>query len=269
MARVRSPGYPNTSLAEAIEYARKIHQQDRQNPVSRDVAAKHMGFSGLTGTSDRALSALMHYGLAEKVAKGEIRVSAIALQILHPNSLGEKRSALRAAAFEPELFRELRARYMGEPPSLSALSSFLTRENFAEAAIGPAAKAYLETCQYLQREGAYESDAAGDGDDLESGSTQTSEEPKATQVTQSNTPVGSPPSLPQRAAISDMATNDMNLTVKGSLVHIEALLDLDGLAELEGKIAALRTLLTPRPKKPAAVSPQSQDSVGPSDLEGN
>jgi hypothetical protein len=116
-----------------------------------------MGFTGLSGTSDRALSALMHYGLAERVGKGEIRVTDLALSAIHPESLMERRAALREAGFNPTLFRELRDRYPGPPPSLGSLSSYLSRENFAPAAIAPAAKAYLETCQFLQREQAYES----------------------------------------------------------------------------------------------------------------
>ena len=168
MARLRSPGYPNFPLAHVIEMVRKIHEADRQHPVPREVAAQHMGFSGLTGASDRALSALMHYELAEKAGKGEIRVTNLALSILHAESTVERRAALRRAAFAPDLFRELRERYPAQPPSLPSLTSYLSRENFAPAAIPPAARAYLETCDFLLREGAYESDPAGEGEGLES-----------------------------------------------------------------------------------------------------
>ena len=168
MARIRSPGYPSFSLEQAVEYARKVHEADRQHPVPRDVAARHMGFTGLTGTSDRALSALMHFGLAEKVGKGEIRVTELALRIIHADTLDEMRAALHEAAFKPDLFKELRDRYPGAPPSAGSLSSYLSRENFAPAAIGPAAKAYLETCHYLQRERAYESDGDATEDKAES-----------------------------------------------------------------------------------------------------
>ena len=143
MARLRSPGYPNAPIGEVIEFVGKIHEKDRQHPVSREVAAQHMGFAGLTGSSDRALSALMHYGFAEKAAKGEIRVSDLALRVIHPANVSEKREALREAAFHPDLFRELRERYPGEPPSNSSLGSYLSRSNFAPAAIPSAVKAYL------------------------------------------------------------------------------------------------------------------------------
>lgn len=167
MARLRSPGYPNFPLPQVIEMARKVHDADRQHAVPREVAAQHMGFSGLTGASDRALSALMHYGLAEKAGKGEIRVSELALSIIHPESGAERRQALHRAAFAPDLFRELRERYPGQPPSSGVLTSFLSRENFAPAAIPPAARAYLETCEFLLREGAYEVGQSSDDWGLE------------------------------------------------------------------------------------------------------
>ncbi|HVR90177.1 MAG TPA: hypothetical protein VHG29_03650 [Novosphingobium sp.] len=158
MARIRSPRYPFHNLDETIELVAKIHAEDRQHPVGRDVAARHMGFSGISGTSDRALASLMHYGLAEKAVKGEIRVSSLALEILHPSHDGERTKALNTAGFNPELFQELRQRYPEAPPSAASLESFLTRSGFAPVAIRPASKAYLETCQFLQRNGAYESD---------------------------------------------------------------------------------------------------------------
>jgi hypothetical protein len=160
MSRIRSPRYPNHNLEETIDFIGKIHAEDRQHPVSREVAARHMGFSGISGTSDRALASLMHYGLAEKAVKGELRVSDLALSIMHPHSEKERVRALFDAGFHPELFKELHDRYPDQPPSAVSLESYLSRSGFAPAAIRPASKAYLETCQFLQRNGAYESDGS-------------------------------------------------------------------------------------------------------------
>ena len=158
MARVRSPTYPAHSLSEVIGYVVKIHDANRQHPVSREVAAQQMGFSGLSGTSERALSSLLHYGLAEKVMKGEVRVSDLAIKILHPDHDDEFRGALNEAAFNPTLFKQLHSRYPGSPPAIANLESYLAKEGFASIAVGPAAKAFLETCRFLQQEKAYESD---------------------------------------------------------------------------------------------------------------
>ena len=97
MARIRSPGYPNASLEQVIENVGKVHQQDRQHPVDRCAVALHLGFSGLSGAADRALSALLHYNLMEKVRKGELRVTDLALRILHPSDPSERRQALYEA----------------------------------------------------------------------------------------------------------------------------------------------------------------------------
>ena len=156
MARIRSPGYPNVSLEQVIDNAGKVHLQDRQHPVDRATVALHLGFSGLSGAADRALSALLHFGLMEKVKKGELRVTDLALRIIHPSEPNERREALYEAAFAPELFKELRARYPQTPPSRDSLSSYLSRSGFASAAIPAATKAYLETCYFLQREHAYD-----------------------------------------------------------------------------------------------------------------
>jgi hypothetical protein len=253
MARVRSPGYPNAALPEVIEFARLIHEADRQHPVSREVAAQHMGFSGSTGSSDRAISALMHFGLAEKVVKGEIRVTDLALRIIHPDSAEERRAALREAAFRPDLFQELRERYPGPPPSASTLASYLSRSNFAGAAIGPASKAYLETCYYLQREHAYESEDGPSSDRAESAPV-TREEPITVHETQSAAIAAARQMAVQPRG--DLPLNSPNFDIRGgTVVHVEGLLDLQGLADLEKSIAALKMLLKPRTVEAAPTGP--------------
>lgn len=247
MARIRSPGYPNTSLEQMIDSAAKIHAEDRQHPVDRETAAKHMGFSGLSGASDRALSALLHFGLAEKVRKGELRVTDLALRIIHPNDSQERREALHEAAFSPELFRELRERYPEAPPSRDTLSSYLSRSGFASAAISPATRAYLETCAFLQREGAYDSrldhqaamlDGEAESDDIENSNfvdvvfEETAKNNKFESGTQ------------RRINSRELALNEPYLDVRGTReVHIEGIFDRAGLDVLENTIAALKMLL--------------------------
>lgn len=254
MSRIRSPAHPVMPLDEVVEYARKIHERDRQQPVSREVAAQHMGFSGTTGSSDRALSALFHFGLAEKVIKGEIRVSGLAMRIIHPVTTEERREALHEAGFRPALFQELRERYSEAPPSFAGLASYLTRQNFAAAAIGPAAKAYLDTCAFLQRENAYESVSVED--EFEAASPQALRRketpPVSTQIVPT-APVALPPPALVAPTQADLELNEPNLSIRGNTVRIEALLDFDGLSELEGKIQALKMLMKPSGRASRAV----------------
>ena len=156
MVRVQSPGYPNMSLPKALASVKKIHDADRRNPIDREVAAKHLGYSGLSGASDKAIASLSHFGLTEKTGKGEIRVSNLAVDILHPNSINERNKALLEAAFNPTIFSDLRERF-GDHVSEGALVSYLKRENFLDRAINPVVHSYLDTCRYLEQEKAFES----------------------------------------------------------------------------------------------------------------
>lgn len=258
MARIRSPGYPSFPLEQVVDFASKIHAQDRQHPLDRETAARHIGFAGLSGASDRALSALIHFGLAERVQKGELRITDGALRILHPNNTQERRVALHEAGFQPDLFKELRDRYPEGPPSKESLGSYLLRSGFASAAIPAATKAYLETCYFLQRERAYEFDVAG-GHDAPEQEPEPQPEPVPMQTAAVPTPSAAPPRVPAAVvqephtptASRTMVRNEIYLDFRGSReVHVEGLLDLNGILELEEKLKAVKMLLKP-PAQPA------------------
>lgn len=167
MARTRSPVYPNFSLRQAVQRAEKIFNADRRNPIDREVAAKHMGYSGLSGAADKALATMQHYKLLDRTGKGELRISQLAIDILHPNSPDQRRRALAEAGFSPSLFKALRARFP-EGVSADSLKSYLVRENFLDRAIGPVTSAFTDTCAFLKQENAYESGGTGDSGGAES-----------------------------------------------------------------------------------------------------
>lgn len=165
---IRSPSYPSTGLSESIGHARKIEAQYRLSPVDRVEAAKLVGYSSLSGPAAQALSALAHYGLVERAGKGEMRVTALAQAILHPNTEDEKRKSLRRAAFEPALFRELQERWPGITPPEDGIITYLNRQGFNQTATKPAARAYLQTLAFLEEAGATESHGAGERPGAES-----------------------------------------------------------------------------------------------------
>lgn len=168
MARQHSPSYPNMALPKAISTVQKIFDADRQAPVDRVVAAKHIGYSSQSGASDKALASLAHYGLLEKAAKGETRVTQLAVDILHPDNPAERRAALRKAGLKPGIFQEIYDRYEGRLPSEEALRSYLLRANFQNIAISPVVNAYAETFRFLEQEKAFESGGVGGENDAES-----------------------------------------------------------------------------------------------------
>jgi hypothetical protein len=129
----------------------------RQNAVDREVAAKLIGYSGLSGPASKALAALASYGLVERAGKGEMRVTARARAILYPDNLQERRQSLMAAAFEPTLFQELRSRWPDMIPPEDGIITYLHRQGFNQSAIRPAMKAYRDTLLFLEQEGANDS----------------------------------------------------------------------------------------------------------------
>lgn len=156
MARTQSPGYPQFALPKAITGVRKIFEADRRSVIDREVAQKHIGYSGASGAADKALATLLHFGLLEKVGKGQVRVTQGAVDILHPDSDATRRSALLQAGLRPQIYKDLHDRF-GEHVSDTALQSYLVRENFLDRAIGPVSNGYLETTRFLEQEKAFES----------------------------------------------------------------------------------------------------------------
>lgn len=156
MARTQSPGYPQFALPKAITSVRKIFDADRRSVIDREVAQKHMGYSGASGAADKALATLLHFGLLEKVGKGQVKVSQSAIDIIHPDSEDARRKALLEAGLRPQIYKDLRDRF-GDHVSDAALQSYLVRENFLNRAIAPVSNGYLETTRYLEQEKAFES----------------------------------------------------------------------------------------------------------------
>jgi len=154
---IRSPSYPNMSLRDAVAKVGIIESQYRSSAVDRLVAVKLIGYSGMSGPANMALAALASYGLVERAAKGEMRVTPRARAILHPQNEEEKHSNLRAAALEPSLFQELNERFPGIIPPLDGVVTHLNRQGFNPSAVKPAAKAFLDTMTYIEELGASES----------------------------------------------------------------------------------------------------------------
>lgn len=166
MSRPRSPAYPNFPLEKALGMISDIFEADRRNAIDRETAAKHVGYSGLSGAADKALATLKHYNLLERSGTGQIKVTQVAMDILHPDSDEDKKLALLTAGMGPDIFNEIRERFPSAPPSESALMSWLVRENFQNRAIKPIVKSYTETYAYLKREGAFEVEGDRQGEEL-------------------------------------------------------------------------------------------------------
>jgi hypothetical protein len=244
-AAVRSPSYPVQSLADAITAVRKIEAQYRSAKVDREVAAKVIGYSSLSGPANKALAALAQYGLVERAGKGEMRVTSRARAILHPDSESEKRVELRAAAFEPRLFQDLQERYPNMMPPEDGVVMFLNRKGFNQNAIRPAAKAYLQTLLFLQEEGATESHGIAQAEAADSNADQPMESAVEASANAGRRTLvsGGVPLVPAAYGNAEPDLNTINMNIRGDKVHLDALLDYDGLLDLEKKLVALKVLL--------------------------
>lgn len=240
MPRLRSPNYPHVSLKDAIEMAGKIHSVDRTYTIEREVAAQHLGYTGITGPAGKMLASLLHYGLLEKVAKNQVRVSDTAVEVMYPDDQKQWEEALRRAAFSPKLFSNLRERFPGDAPSEASLRSYLVKQGFSDRAIKPAISAYLRTFEFVQQNGAYESYDSDVPDDIESQHYQPTEDRPIMEAAENRThmPSGATP-----RQLKNVALNDINAEIFGGLVRINVLLDAKGLDKLERKIQALRMLI--------------------------
>ena len=162
---IRSPSYPSMSLEDAVESVRKIEARYRGSPVDREDGAKLIGYSGLNGPANKALAALASYGLVERAGKGLMRVSLRARSILHPDSEAQKNRELKEAALEPKLFREIKDRFEDiQVPPIDGVVTFLNREGFNPSAVSPAAKAFVNTMEFVKSLADSESHRRDEGD---------------------------------------------------------------------------------------------------------
>lgn len=155
MTRMRSPNYPAIPLNQAIGLVEKIFRADRTNVIDKDVAAEHMGYSGLTGRTLKLLGALSQFGLLDKTVKGKVRVSKTAVSILHGTTDDERNEAILVAARSPVLFRRIAEAF--DDPSEKTITSFLMKEGFTDRAVAPVLRSYRETNAFLAAHGVSES----------------------------------------------------------------------------------------------------------------
>jgi hypothetical protein len=239
MTRMRSPSYPSISLAEAIELTRKIFEKSRTNAVDREAAAKDMGYSGITGRSLKILAALIQFDLLEKAGKGGVRVTQTFKDITHGLTDAIKKSALLKAGTSPSLYQDLLERFPDGPPSENALRSYLIQQDFADVAIGPAVSSFQETYRSLQDANVFDSHGPDEDEVAESPAQAVQPERKMQHSASSSTATN----IATQGQLAQDALNKINMNIMGDRVHVNALLDFDGLLLLEKKLAGLKALL--------------------------
>lgn len=159
MARDRSPNYPAISLAVAVAAIKAFYEKERRTAVPGEVAAKAIGYAGMSGPARVKLASLKKYGLLEGNERTGLRISELGMHILFPTSGDEEDEARRKAALEPELFRSLFENYA--EASDDALKSYLiTRLKFAPVGAKQVIAAFRDTLSFanLKKDGYNASD---------------------------------------------------------------------------------------------------------------
>lgn len=258
-SRQRSPSYPSSPLEQAIDMARELHLVERTNPVDREVAAKAMGYTGISGRSATVLSNLIQYGLLVKTGKNEVRLTPRAVEILYPDTQASRVSALRDAAREPELFQRIMDRFTDGLPSQAALESFLIRQGFTHTAIPAATRAFLDTFLFLENAIGSESYSQAVPMVIESQPNQQFE-----RSPQMNVPQLSPPRTERPQYQHEQGPKPFGVQIKQDMLWLEGV--IRNRAEAERVIKAINGLKEMLPDEtpdsaPASAKPDDPDTL--------
>lgn len=168
MARMRSPNYPALSIEEALKGAKMLWDKNRVATISREAAAKDLGYTGLTGRSMQVLGALNQYGLTENVAKGQMRVTKNGESALIGFPEDHKRKAISQAARSPSFFRDVLGQFEGTVPGDNAVRFFLLSNGFTNDGVEKALKVFADTTRFVEINGDSESYGKASEEDAES-----------------------------------------------------------------------------------------------------
>ncbi len=165
--RDRSPNYPSIGFRTAVELTRKIFDEEKRHPMSRELATKRMGYGGINGRSRMVLSALRKHGLLEALPHDQVRVSDEAYALLiTPKDDPSRVQLLRSLALRPSIYKELLEEYSTDLPSDANLrTNLILRRKFTEAAADSFIEALKETLTELREAGALENPSPGTGTD--------------------------------------------------------------------------------------------------------
>lgn len=143
MAKMRSPNYPAVGLGESLERTRRLWAKEKRTAVDYAIASEAIGYSGISGPSRSMLASMKKYGLVDSDDRA-VRVSDLALRILHPANEYEQLTAMQQAALNPELFRQL-FETLKDASDGALKSHLITRLGFSEVGAKQVVKAYRDT----------------------------------------------------------------------------------------------------------------------------
>lgn len=153
MTKQRSPNFPQYSLPVAIEKIRAVYNSLHTAKADILRVAETLGYTSLSGTSRRAVSALRQYGLlggsGESLQVTNTAVTILERQPGHP----DRNIALQKAASSPALFHEIEEAFGWEMPNIEDLRIFLVNKGFSRTATNEVIDTYRDTLNLVISEG--------------------------------------------------------------------------------------------------------------------
>ncbi|MBI2889559.1 MAG: hypothetical protein HYY13_02125, partial [Nitrospirae bacterium] len=144
MGDKRSPNYPAVGLGKAVEDVRSWWAQEKRSPVAAEVGVKAWGYKMLSGPARTRISALKKYGFLEETPNGfKLSDRGVAVSIHKPEER-DYQDAIRAAAMEPDLFRELLDTH-ADASEQAITNHLIMKRGFVPLGAKQAAKAFKDT----------------------------------------------------------------------------------------------------------------------------
>jgi hypothetical protein len=150
----RSPAYPAINLEIAIRRTRQLYDRARQHPTPVSTIVNYWQYKSLNGPAAQTLAALVKYGLVDYEGTGTARkakVSSLGHVILaHPDE-AEREAAIRRAALQPAIHREMWEKYGEDLPPDETLYWELTQtRSFTETGAKEFIPVYRATVAFAQ-----------------------------------------------------------------------------------------------------------------------
>lgn len=142
--------YPSFNLERAIYLARKIYENEPHNEMTREAAALHMGYSGMSGASIMAISTLKRYRLLD-ASGGHLKLSKDAVTILvdeYAKDQRERSEALLRCLKSADAFADIDSTFSGIPAQ-NTLVSYLVKRGMKPYEARKIAVVYRDSVQFV------------------------------------------------------------------------------------------------------------------------
>jgi|GEM_PF-5282145 len=143
----RSAAYPVINLQTAVEKTEALHHAFTRGSFGREAANEAMSYSKKSGHGHRIVAALNHYGLLDRESNS-YKISEIGLKVAKPVSDDERQTAVKSAALNPKLIRNVYDDFKGSALP-GRLENILDRKhNIAASVADDVAQTVRETLEF-------------------------------------------------------------------------------------------------------------------------